>query len=294
MKISAMTIDALAKIIAGENDKSPYRSGPQLIEFFNNFGFEDIYKKDFPSRMQFTKDKLNLLNGKDGLKGAIESAVDPLNFIDDVDFKHEEAHAYLNKFLSRDGLTLIPKQNTIHGSSSITLVAQSLNIKLPAARYVLKRINNNNLVSVEKANQLSHEFILEQIQDCQQKLAEERYSGAITNARSLVEGIMQEIILKYDNTPVDYKGDMSKMYKSIKKHMNLSSHHDMDQTLKQLLSGLESIISGLAGLSNKMGDRHARKYKPVRHHAELAINAAFLFSEFLLSSYEHQKESNDE
>ncbi len=38
MKIALRTIQALGKIITGESNISPYRSGPQLVEFFNQHG----------------------------------------------------------------------------------------------------------------------------------------------------------------------------------------------------------------------------------------------------------------
>lgn len=66
------------------------------------------------------------------------------------------------------------------------------------------------------------------------------------------------------------------------------SKKDLSDTLKQILTGLNSLVSGIGGISNKMADRHARSYKPFKHHAKLAINVAFTFCEFLLDSYEYQ------
>jgi hypothetical protein len=43
-------------------------------------------------------------------------------------------------------------------------------------------------------------------------------------------------------------------------------------------------------LANKAGDRHVGKYKPARHHAQLAINIAFTLCEFVLSRYHYQKQ----
>ena len=41
MQISEKTISILAKIITGDDDISFYRSGPQLVNFFNEIGFEE-------------------------------------------------------------------------------------------------------------------------------------------------------------------------------------------------------------------------------------------------------------
>jgi hypothetical protein len=64
-----------------------------------------------------------------------------------------------------------------------------------------------------------------------------------------------------------------------------------DTSLRQLLRGLVNIISGLAPLRNKMGDAHVRTYKPARHHARLAVNAARTLLDFVYDSFEYQKAS---
>ena len=43
MRISAKTIERLIEITTGNTKKSPDRSGPQLIEFFRDFGERDLY-----------------------------------------------------------------------------------------------------------------------------------------------------------------------------------------------------------------------------------------------------------
>jgi hypothetical protein len=56
----------------------------------------------------------------------------------------------------------------------------------------------------------------------------------------------------------------------------------MDPTLKPILDGLQKIVGGLYSLSNRAGDRHARKYNPAQRHAKLAVNSTFALAEFLV------------
>ena len=63
----------------------------------------------------------------------------------------------------------------------------------------------------------------------------------------------------------------------------------MPQTVLQILSGLDSIVGGLAGLSNNSGDRHANKFNTKKHHARLAVNSTMTLVDFLLESKEYQK-----
>lgn len=49
LKLCKKTLEKLRTIINGD-ETNDYKSGPKLIEFFNNLGFEDNYDKGFPSR----------------------------------------------------------------------------------------------------------------------------------------------------------------------------------------------------------------------------------------------------
>jgi abortive infection Abi-like protein len=56
----------------------------------------------------------------------------------------------------------------------------------------------------------------------------------------------------------------------------------------QILSGIDTAIKGLAGLSNNAGDRHANKFNTRKHHAKLAVNLAMTISDFLIESWNYQ------
>ena len=109
-----------------------------------------------------------------------------------------------------------------------------------------------------------------------------------------MEAVLTQIESNLDSEPPQYDGDLPKLYKRVQKLLNLDpSRPDIDQSLKQVLSGLVNIVHGLSGLSNKMGDRHVRTYKPSRHHAILVCNAAKSACNFLFDTYAYQKEKAD-
>ncbi len=56
----------------------------------------------------------------------------------------------------------------------------------------------------------------------------------------------------------------------------------LPDTIIQILSGIDSVVKGLAGLSNDSADRHATKFQTKKHHAKLAVNAAITISDFLI------------
>ena len=56
MRISAKAIQRLTEIITGNSEQSPYRSGPELIELFRDFGERDLYGQGFPPRAYYVQD----------------------------------------------------------------------------------------------------------------------------------------------------------------------------------------------------------------------------------------------
>ncbi len=281
MKIKQRTIKALQELINGDIEYAFYRGGRQLVDLFNEFGQDDRYGEGFPARKTYTTDCINNFNGTDALRKVIEAAFDPRDYITPTKVNQwvtdpepsklslEKTIIHLNEFLAFDGYAL--KQED--GKSTYKVFQ-----------------TDGAVIPEETLGTLSHEFINQQIQKSRDKLTQGDYDGAITNARSLVESFQEELIKKAGEEVPDYAGDISKLYKTTKKVMKFdSSQKDLSDTLKQVLSGLNSIMMGIAGLSNKMGDRHARTYKPERHHAKLAVNSALMFCEFLLDSYEYQQ-----
>ena len=127
------------------------------------------------------------------------------------------------------------------------------------------------------------------MEKCRTKISQNDNDGAITNARSLVEAVLIAIEKEFDKDAPNYDGNLPRLYKRVQKYLNLSPDNDsISQSLKQTLTGFVSIIDGLSGLSNKMGDRHAREYKPSKHHAVLLVNSAMTFSNFIFDTYAYQ------
>ena len=110
MNLSKESINAIAQILTGDNNKSPYMSGPQLVSFFNDFGFSDIYGSGFATRIVYTKDNLIKLNKKPVLKEIILKIIDRRRFVE-TDFDINSSINYLNSFLELDGYKIISKNN---------------------------------------------------------------------------------------------------------------------------------------------------------------------------------------
>lgn len=275
MQLSARSITALAYVICGDtvnrlhSPVAPYRSGPKLVAFFNEFGSSDTYGRGFPSRYPYTKNKLDEFNGSDTMVAIIEAAFDPFEF-EDRESDIGTAVDYFNHYLKHDNLEVVSHRG----------------------KFKVQRIGNQ-LVEIESgtvtADGVTQEFIDEQLEKCRRKLQDEDFDGAITNARSLIEATLLDIESKLTGEIPTPDGDLLKDYKRVQKLLNLEpSRDDISNSLKQVLTGLTSIVSGIAPLRNRMSDSHARSYKPGRHHAKLVINASQTLVDFLFETLAFQ------
>ncbi|QDT27856.1 hypothetical protein Enr10x_31910 [Gimesia panareensis] len=270
MKISQRSIKALGKIVTGDEGLSPYRSGPQLVDLFNEYGANDVYGKGFPSRWMYAEESLRAMNGTDSLAAVVCHVFDPREFMD-TDKDLEPAIDFVNKRLAYDGFNVVIER----GKAKIRdTEGSAVQFSSPYGDGATD----------------AHEFIDEQIEKSEQKILDGDFDGAITNARSLLEGIMRDIEIALDaDAPKKYDGNMVKLYQRVQRGLNLEpSRPDIDNPLKQVLSGLSSIIGGVAAIRNRMSDAHVRSYKPSKHHAVLVVNAVKTLANFLYDTQEYQ------
>lgn len=138
---------------------------------------------------------------------------------------------------------------------------------------------------------LTQESIAEHIGKASAKIESGDAAGAITSAYTLVEGFLKEVYKTATGVPVkENEGDIRTLYRAVAEQLNLTPKgQSLESYLKAILQGSLSQIGGLYELANKASDRHARKYNPARHHAQLALNCAFTICEFVLASYHYQQ-----
>lgn len=115
MKTSDATIDYFKNIITGDNNLAPYKSGPDLVRLFNNFGYSEEYGQGFPSRWQYTKNKLDELNDTEMLENLFSKVLSPQNFISN-ESNLNKIIIELNKYLKFDGyeMKIIGTETKIH------------------------------------------------------------------------------------------------------------------------------------------------------------------------------------
>jgi hypothetical protein len=108
-----------------------------------------------------------------------------------------------NRNLLLAGLKIIEKKQ--RGDKSIYVVSKA----------------DPNAVEIENEERLSrHEFALQQLTKCQNKLAEGDFDGAITSSRSLMEGVIADVYEQCTGLKLPETGDLATDYRKIKGFLN--------------------------------------------------------------------------
>lgn len=246
-------------LIAGDLGTAPYLTGPELVDFYNDCGFDDIYGEGFPSRWRYSTERILESNGTDTLRKILEEFVDPRRYGGDNSVVENIVDA-VNSLIKYDGYALI-KNGEFFKVADI----------------------QGNFIQPETLKEVGHEFVDEQIEKCRQKIAADDFNGAITNARTLTEAVLIHIIETVEGSEIKNDGNILNLWSRAKKALKIDLKKDeIPETVFQILSGLDSSLNGLAGLSNNAGDRHANKFNTKRHHAKLSVNVAMTMCDFLI------------
>ncbi len=259
MKISNKITEQLGKIISGDQGSAPYLSGPRLVDFYNSCGYDDSYGEGFPTRWIYSTQKIEESNGTDRLKIILEEFVDPRRYGGNEDTLGAIVDS-INQLIKYDGYALIKK---------------GFNYKVALLK--------GSCIDPEAMLKIGHEYVSEQIEKCQEKIALDDFSGAITNARTLCEAVLIHVIESVENVEVNNDGKITNLWSRAKKALKLDlDKSEIPEYVFQILTGLDSIVNGLAGLSNNAGDRHANKFNTKKHHAKVAVNSAMTLCDFVI------------
>lgn len=111
--------------------------------------------------------------------------------------------------------------------------------------------------------------------------------GAITATRTTLESVCKHIC---DERGAVYEdgGDLAKLYKTAAAAMDIAPDQHSEKIIKQILSGVGTVVSGLAAMRNSLSDAHGRgkaSVRPAPRHAKLAVNTGFAVAGFLIDTH---------
>jgi len=244
-----------------------YRSGTELESFFRKCGV-DFHLKHLESRVPGARRALASINeGPEGfpiIKDIIETLIDEYDDDDDSG----EMVKYFNNRLVLDGLQIVEDDDEFR------LVRVGEDVELIDA--VEEAVDWLDLDSVRSEIERARSHVETDPED------------ALTAACSTIESICK-CLLDEMGMPYPAKQDISGLVKELSKHLDLSpGRADLTNDIKQILSGLISVTSGIGALRTHGGDAHGRgrKKTPVDARiARLAIHAASTVSLFYIETW---------
>ncbi len=111
--------------------------------------------------------------------------------------------------------------------------------------------------------------------------------GAVTAAKTLLETVLKHVAEDLDLKIEKKNPGLPELYTKVAQQLNLSPQNHNEKLIKKILSGCNSVVTGIGELRNLYGDAHGkdrRKVKLERRHAHLAINLAGSMASFLIET----------
>ena len=195
MILQKKTLEKLRNLI---NEETEYRSGPQLVQFFNELGFNDTYGKGFPSRWIYTDEKLARINGTPELDKCIRNLFAPVNYVGRIDELDKFINDF-NQYLVFDGWKVVRKGKEItFTKASDRDLEQTLSTEPTddEEEFLSKEFEEIPLEKLELDGVITNviNLRLEEIERC---LSSKAPLAVIFLCGSTLEGILLGIALKY-------------------------------------------------------------------------------------------------
>lgn len=185
MILGTKTLEKLRDLI---NEETIYRSGPKIIQFFNELGFNDSYGQGFPSRWMFTDEKLNAINGTPEIDKCIKNLFSPIEFIDDP--QKLDAHmTELNKYLTFDKWRVVRDNTDISFQKTDKIEFSPSKSKNDEEGFLNQEFNDLDLKNLQLDHSMTSvlEYRIQEIESC---FSANAPLSVILLAGSTLEGIL--------------------------------------------------------------------------------------------------------
>lgn len=188
MRLCKRTLEELRNIINGDGT-ADYRKGYQLVDFFNDFGFHDVYGQGFPSRWVYTDDRLAKINGTPELDKCIRKTFEVVNYIGRIQ-QLDEIIRQFNQYLAFDKWQVVRNNDEITFKRLDRVIVEETHPQVDIkAEDFLKLVYNVNVDSLGLDESVSNvlKTRLQEVEVCMQNDAP---LAAIFLIGSIFEGIL--------------------------------------------------------------------------------------------------------
>jgi hypothetical protein len=283
MKVSPQSIEALVQVISGGRgmnyDTAPaigkYRSASQLESFMRNCGV--LMSIGSGSRLPTLSDAIRgvMQRGEHHtMRTIIESAADPRDFVTEPD-KLTKLIEHLNQYLIFDGLELQ------HQGQRVRLVQAGTSAPVLAA--LAQKTQTIDFDTVQRDLERANTSATSDPED------------AVTAACSVIESVCRSVLVELEVGLPD-KRDLIGLFKAVREPLGLSPGRtdlpaEVAEDVRQVLSGLHTMVQGIGALRTHAGDAHGRErgYRRIDARiARLAIHSASAVALFIIETWQQK------
>lgn len=247
MNLKPRTLEYLRDLI---NEVTEYRSGPELVRFFNRLGFRDTYGQGFPSRWKYTDDKLQQINGQPKLDQCIRATLDPVNFVARIDAL-DKIIVEFNEYLAFD------KWKVVRDNEKIQFVRlQKIEIPETAVRkeesdFLQREFANITVESIGLEGAIIP-VLNERLQEIERTFSSGSFLSTVILAGSTLEGVFLGLATRHPrqfnsarSAPRDKEGKVLPLHR-----WNLSSYINVALELKLIQQDTQKFSHALRDFRN--------------------------------------------
>lgn len=259
MVLDERTLWLLVEII---NEKSEYRSGPQLVKFFNQLGSNDSYpygNGGFPSRKDYTFEKLVKLNGTPNLDKCIRLVFSPRNFVGRYS-ELDNLISELNSQMSYDGWNVV-RTNSEIGFKKVKDIDIDKEILKETSFQDKEEISESNFLAQEYSIDITHlnlspvlqDIIQHRLREITEAIKNELPLSAIFLVGSTLEGIFLHMAClhpkKYNSAKAAPKDKRTQKVKSFVE-WTLNNDIDVSKELGVIKEDVSKFSKGVRDFRN--------------------------------------------
>lgn len=287
MRLSSDSINAFSAIILGNTGLTRGLNKSEINKLFKIAGIKkvslDKFFVDYPEiknhpQYKFKKFKLEKyvvislknINFTHKIYQVVETYFSQLyNYTSSV----EEVLAYINSEFTKDNYEVVQMEETEE------FKVYSLDDSMVNYDCIFKEKELGNYI-----------LINQQCEKCIKKIETGDYMGAITNASSLIEQLLQEIIDHNGfHQNISYNSKLKLFLDDVLEALGLTKGltRPKSNVYKKLKTGFSYLTDGLYVMRNTMSDAHrvVKGFEPSKKEALLAVNTAKTIANFIVAEY---------
>jgi len=270
MILNKKTLEKLRQLI---NEETEYRSGPKLVQFFNDLGFNDSYGHAFPSRWLYTDQKLDEINGAPELEKCIKNVFATVNFLG----RYQELDSYIkdfNQLLAFDGWKIVRNGSDITFQKMDKVEIDSDSSEAAENEFLNREFTDVNLQGLGLESVVSDvlQYRIKEIEKC---FSSNSPLAVILLAGSTLEGIFLGLAIKYPrqfntakSSPKDSNGKVRQFHE-----WNLSGFIDVATDIGLIQHDTQKFSHSLRDFRNYIHpfEQMSSGFNPREHTAKICL-----------------------